>query len=46
VSAYLEIDNLAVDVNVVYHWKHNAIKSWIKSMKMRVPVLSWRFEPG
>ena len=37
---------LAVDGNIAYHWKHNAVKSFDKSRKMRSTVPSWGLESG
>jgi len=37
---------LAVDGNIAYHWKHNAVKSWDKFRKMRSTVPSRGLEPG
>ena len=37
---------LAVDGNIAYRWKHNAVKSWDKFRKMRSTVPSRGLEPG
>jgi hypothetical protein len=37
--------HLAVDGNVIYHWKNNTVKSWNKSRKIRTPVPNRGLEP-
>jgi hypothetical protein len=37
---------LVVDGDVIFHWKHSAVKSWNKSRKIRAPMLSRGLNPG